>query len=216
MIGRIREWLKRKFPVRDSRRIFRSIYHNREWDTEDTLSGPGSTISYTRELRMQFPGLLTKWKINSLLDAPCGDFFWMNQTDLNGIMYTGVDVVPELIESNRRKYPGIKFLVADITKDLLPRADAVLCRDCFIHLSNRQVQLAIQQFKLSGIRYLIASTYPVDFNEEIPTGYYRPVNMEKAPFNLPAPLELIKDYPEGEVERYLGVWDLNQSGVGSL
>ena len=62
---------------------------------------------------------------------------------------------------------------------------------------------------------MIASTYPVEMNEEIPTGYYRPVNLEKTPFNLPAPMEMIKDYPDGEVERYLGVWDLNQSGVGS-
>ncbi len=86
--------------------------------------------------------------------------------------------------------------------------DAVLCRDCFIHLSNRQVLLAIQQFKASGIRYMIASTYPVDINEEIPTGYYRPVNLEKPPFNLPVPLEKLKDYPEGEVERWLAVWKL--------
>ena len=215
MIGRIREWLKRKFPVRDSRRIFRTIYHDREWDTGETLSGPGSTISYTKNLRVQLPLLLSKWDIGSLLDAPCGDYHWMSQTKLNGIEYTGADVVAELIESNRQKYPGIKFLVADITTDLLPRTDAVLCRDCFIHLSNRQVLMAIRQFKKSGIRYMIASTYPVEMNEEIPTGYYRPVNLEKTPFNLPAPVEMIKDYPDGEVERYLGVWDLNQAGVGS-
>jgi hypothetical protein len=210
MTGRIREWFKRKFPVRNSRRIFGSIYRDREWDTGETVSGPGSTIRYTEELRIALPALLKKWKIRSLLDAPCGDFHWMSQTKLEGVEYTGADVVTELIESNRKLYPGVKFLVADITKDWLPKTDAVLCRDCFIHLSNRQIKMAIQQFKTSGIRYMIASTYPVEINEEIPTGYYRPVNLVKGPFNLPAPLALIKDYPEGEVERYLGVWELNQ------
>jgi hypothetical protein len=215
MTGRIREWFKRKFPVRNSRRIFGSIYRDREWDTGETVSGPGSTIRYTEELRISLPDLLKKWEIRSLLDAPCGDYHWMSQTKLEGIEYTGADVVTELIESNRKLYPGVKFLVADITKDWLPKTDAVLCRDCFIHLSNRQIKMAIQQFKSSGIRYMIASTYPVEINEEIPTGYYRPVNLEIAPFFLPAPIELIPDYPEGEVERYLGVWDLNQLVVGS-
>ena len=216
MNGRIREWLKRKFPVRNSRRIFGSIYRDREWDTGETLSGPGSTIRYTEELRITLPALLKKWKIRSLLDAPCGDYHWMSQTKLDGIEYTGADVVAGLIESNRQLYPDVKFLIADITKDWLPKTDAVLCRDCFIHLSNKQVMMAIQQFKKSGIRYMIASTYPVEINEEIPTGYYRPVNLVKDPFKLPAPVDCIKDYPDGEVERYLGVWDLfNQLVVSS-
>lgn len=210
MIGRIREWIKRKFPERNSRRIFRAIYKEKDWDTGETISGPGSTISYTEELRIALPVLLKKWKVKSLLDAPCGDYNWMRQTNLEGIDYTGADVVPDLIESNREKYPGIKFIIADITKDLLPKTDAVLCRDCFIHLSNRQIITAIQQFRSSGIRYMIASTYPVAVNEEIPTGYYRPVNLEKTPFNLSVPTDMIKDYPEGEVERYLGLWDLDR------
>jgi hypothetical protein len=208
MIGRIREWIRRKFPERNSRRVFRSIYNEKDWDTGETLSGPGSTIRYTTALRETLPILLRKLNISSLLDAPCGDFNWMSRTNLEGIQYIGADVVPELISSNIKKHPGVKFILADITKDILPRMDAVLCRDCFIHLSNRQVLLAIQQFKASGIRYMIASTYPVDINEEIPTGYYRPVNLEKPPFNLPVPLEKLKDYPEGEVERWLAVWQL--------
>lgn len=208
MIGRIREWIRRKFPERNSRRVFRSIYNEKDWDTGETLSGPGSTIRYTTALRETLPILLRKLNISSLLDAPCGDFNWMSRTNLEGIQYIGADVVPELISSNIKKHPGVKFILADITKDILPRMDAVLCRDCFIHLSNRQVLLAIQQFKASGIRYMIASTYPVDINEEIPTGYYRPVNLEKPPFNLPVPLEKLKDYPEGEVERWLAVWKL--------
>lgn len=208
MIGRIREWLKRKFPVRSSRRIFSGIYRNREWETGETVSGPGSTLEYTIELRRELPELLMRWNIHRLLDAPCGDYHWMSNTLLNEIEYTGADVVPELIAVNQQKYPDVHFIVADLCKDPLPAADAVLCRDCFIHLSNQQVSDAIANFKRSGIRYLITNTYPVSFNEEIPTGYYRPVNMQKAPFHLPAPLDLIRDFPEREVERYLGVWEL--------
>lgn len=208
MIGRLREWLKRKFPVRSSRRIFSGIYQNREWDTGETMSGPGSTLTFTIALRRELPELLKRWNIHLLMDAPCGDYHWMSQTKLEGIDYTGVDVVPELITLNQQKYPDVCFIVADICKDPLPATDAVLCRDCFIHLSNKQIADALGNFKRNGIRYLITSTYPVSFNEEIPTGYYRPVNMEIAPFNLPPPLELIRDFPDGEVERYLGVWEI--------
>jgi len=210
MTGRIREWIKRTFPARNSRRIFRAIYREKDWDTGETLSGPGSTLEYTRSLRLTLPALLHKWNIRTLLDAPCGDFNWMSHTDLTGIDYTGADVVPELIENNQKEYPGTRFIVADICKDVLPAAGAVLCRDCFIHLSNKQILQALSNFKKCGIRYLIASTYPIMSNEEIPTGYYRPVNLEKAPFNLPAPVDVLRDYPEGEVVRYLGVWDLQQ------
>lgn len=208
MISRIQEWLKRKFPVRNSRRIFTGIYWNKEWATGDTVSGPGSTLEYTFELRKELPALLTRWQIRHLLDAPCGDFHWMSQTRLEEINYTGADVVSELIAANQQKYPGVHFIVADICKDPLPAADAVLCRDCFIHLSNKQIADALANFKRNGIRYLITNTYPVSYNEEIPTGYYRPVNMGKAPFYLPAPLDLIRDFPEGEVERYLGIWEI--------
>ena len=210
MTGRIREWLKRKFPVRNSRRIFGSIYRDREWDTGETLSGPGSTIRYTEELRITLPALLKKWKIRSLLDAPCGDYHWMSQTKLDGIEYTGADVVAGLIESNRQLYPDVKFLIADITKDWLPKTDAVLCRDCFTHLSNKQVMMAIQQFKKSGIRYMIASTYPVEINEEIPTGYYRPVTSLKILSNYPPLLIALKIIPTG---RWNVTWEFGISSI---
>ena len=107
----------------------------KEWDTGETVSGPGSTISYTEDLREALPLLLQKLQVRSLLDAPCGDYNWMSQTKMKGIEYTGGDVVPELIEKNSIKYPGVHFIVADITRDSLPKTDAVLCRDCFIPVS---------------------------------------------------------------------------------
>jgi hypothetical protein len=74
-----------------------------------------------------------------LLDAPCGDASWIKSCPI-GVSYTGVDIVPSLIAANvmqtQRGEFSSRFLTADITKDALPRADAIRCRDCFVHLSS--------------------------------------------------------------------------------
>jgi len=132
----------------------------------------------------------------------------MSQVELGEIDYVGIDIVPEVITSNKEKYPGKKFLLADIIQDPLPSSDLVLCKDCFIHLRNKDVARVIGNFKNCGIKWMLASTYPVDFNKQILTGHYRPVNLELTPFNLPAPIEKIADHAHDGTERYLGLWEL--------
>ena len=40
-----------------------------------------------------------------------------------------------------------QLLLADITRDPLPRADAILCRDCLVHLSFANIAAAVDQFQ---------------------------------------------------------------------
>ena len=118
----------------------------------------------------------------------------------------------EIIESNKIKYPDKIFLISDIIYDPLPAADLVICRDCFIHLRNSDVNRVLQNFKLRGIKYLLSTTYPVNFNTQILTGHFRPINLQKPPFNLPEPFELIPDFAKDGTEKYLGFWKLNEDG----
>ena len=37
--------------------------------------------------------------------------------------------------------------------------DAILCRDCFVHLSFANVSRALAQFRASGSRFLIVTTF---------------------------------------------------------
>jgi len=208
IINKIKLWLPQ-----DTKKVFRSIYQKNSWGSAESISGPGSTLEYTAQLRQQLPVLLGSLQIKSLLDAPCGDANWINKTALAGIAYTGADIVPEIIEANQQKFPGKKFILANIITDQLPAADLVICRDCFIHLRNKEIKKVIRNFKSSGIRYLLASTYPVKRNTEILTGHFRPANLELAPFNLPAPLQKLNDFPEGETVRYLGLWLLEDITV---
>lgn len=199
----------RRYLPQNTQKVFRSIYQKNRWGSSESVSGPGSTLAYTETLRKELPALLNKLGVKQLLDAPCGDCHWINSVSLDGINYTGADIVPELVERNREQYPGKNFIVANLITDPLPAADLVLCRDCFIHLPNKDVLAVIRNIKRSGTRYLLASTYPVKRNTEILTGHFRPVNLELPPFNLPAPFKMLKDYPDGEEPRFLGLWELD-------
>ena len=85
-----------------------------------------------------------------MLDAPCGDAGWISRTDL-GVHYVGVDIVPSLIESlQARAAAGDitgEYHLADITADTLPRCDAILCRDCLVHLSFANIERAVANFR---------------------------------------------------------------------
>jgi hypothetical protein len=90
----------------------------------------------------------------------------------------------------------------------------IICRDCFIHLKNKDIEAAIENIKRSGSKYLLASTARhAGPNEELGLAFWRPVDLELAPFCLPAPVELIPDASLLEIEsseRFLGVWLISE------
>src|SRR5678816_622147 len=141
--------------------IFTKIYLNNAWEDPESVSGRGSTHARTAVIRSSLPEWLADIGAKSLLDAACGDFNWMREVDLEGLEYIGADVVSELIVRNRRLYGGKdrNFVVLDITRDEIPPVDAILCRDCFIHLSFKQISAAITNFKRSKSRFLLATTH---------------------------------------------------------
>lgn len=187
------------------------MYNNDLWKVSGTISGPGSTIENTQSIRKEIPELLKRLEIKSVLDAPCGDLNWMSQLELNEINYVGVDIVKRLIKENKLKYPGKIFIVADITKDNLPYTDLVICRDCFIHLSNNQIKAAIKNFRKSGTKYLLTNSYNfIDSNVDISPGDFRMINLKLSPFSLPEPEYVIsEDYTSGYPDKYLGLWKIN-------
>ena len=220
----MKEYLKSSFPggARMYRRVsdrlrglgrapnFSEIYRNNLWGDSESVSGRGSTLARTGTIRSALPNLLRNIGAQSLLDAPCGDFNWMRLVDLGEIRYTGVDVVTELIIRNRQLYggPGKDFVVADVVKDKLAQSDVILCRDCFIHLSFKDIQRTLTNFKRSGSQFLLATTH-VDIvqNTNVRTGGWRNINLQLGPFNFPEPLELLVE--DAELRKCLGLWKLS-------
>ena len=198
---------RRLLQLRSNRRAFTAIYEGRLWGAAESVSGDGSTLESSASFREALPGLLAELGATSLLDAGCGDFNWMKTVNLNGIQYIGVDVVEPLIARNIELYASQSrtFLIGDVTKDRLLPADVALCRHCLIHLSNRQVCMALRNLKTIGAKYLLATTFPVVIrNADIWPGSFRPINLEIPPFSLLKPLRTFHD--SGDQSSVLALW----------
>ncbi|SCX63032.1 glycosyltransferase [Nitrosospira sp. Nsp1] len=196
----------------DHPRIFEQIYQHNSWQSAESRSGPGSTLKRTEVLRHELPAVLSRLGVRTLVDAPCGDCNWRQHIEIDLDAYIGVDIVPALIEDNRRRYrnPNWKFEVVDLIKDPLPPGDAVLCRDALIHLSLADIGRALSNIRRSGAKYLLATSHEaISVNTDIATGGWRSVNLMLAPFNLSAPLERIVENPQ--TGKILGVWALGKS-----
>ena len=96
--------MKSNWHIRQKQRtIFSKIYNLNLWESLESVSGPGSTLAYTENLRIDLPNFLKDLEIESILDGPCGDFNWMAKTlDFSKISYLGVDVVPKIILNNKK------------------------------------------------------------------------------------------------------------------
>jgi SAM-dependent methyltransferase len=204
---------------REAKEIFTAYYGKNYWNDCESVSGPGSNMTNTRRLREALPGLLEDLQVRELLDAACGDFFWMKEVELGSVRYTGCDIVEELVSDNQRRYGSdtVGFFVRDLLVDSLPRADLVLCRDCMIHLSNLDARRALENIRRSGSRYLLATTFPaVERNRETVTGGRRSVNLELPPFDLPPPLRLIPEDDPMKRGRALGLWEISTAECSRL
>ena len=76
----------------------------------------------------------------------------------------------------------------DCTRDPLPAADLLFCRDCLVHLSFADIRRTLANLQASDISCLLTTTFPgAEANEDIVTGDWRVLDLERAPFHLPPP-----------------------------
>jgi hypothetical protein len=192
------------------REVFSEIYRRNIWGYQETVSGGGSTLHYTKKLREALPELLGDLNVGSLLDLPCGDFHWMSEVNLPVARYIGSDIVARLVTNARVRYgrPDREFITLDLCNDDLPSTDMLLCRDCLMHLSEEMISLALSNIIRSDIRYLLTTTYPDGQNRSIRIGDWFTVNLCAPPYNFPPPLRTIDDWIPPFDRRQLGLWEI--------
>lgn len=184
---------------------FERIYHTNLWSDPETRSGTGSSLDSTRVLREKLPDALRQLDARVLLDVPCGDFTWMDHVDLTGIEYIGADIVHSIVESNQEQYArdDRKFMELDLTRDELPGADVLLCRDCLVHLSYANIARVLENVRRSNIRYLLMTSFPGrGDNKDVEDGDWRPLDFEAAPFSFPQPVLTILEECDEEGGSY--------------
>lgn len=205
------------FQGLDLRERFERIHATNLWGAAASVSGLGSEPSATTALAASLPVLLRELKVRSLLDAPCGDAQWINGIDL-AVDYVGVDIVPAIVDAlQRRAAAGElqgRYELADVTRDPLPRADAVLCRDCLVHLSFTHIRRVIENLRRSGATWLITTTFSeLQANRDCEDGDWRALNFCRPPFAWPAPLAVLDERCDeaggGYRDKSLGVWRLD-------
>jgi hypothetical protein len=197
--------------------VFSWYYDRPVWGRgAESISGGGSTTAATETIRSALPKLISDFGVRTMLDIPCGDGNWMSQVPLNLDLYIGADIVQQLVDFNLRRWGETerrKFAKLDLTRDGLPRVDLIFCRDCLVHLSDANVIRGLANIKASGSTYLISTTFPNHpENADIVDGEWRPINLERQPFNLPPPLRLVC---EGLTEsscsdKSLGLWRIDE------
>lgn len=179
----------------------------------ETRCGLGSTLKFTEQLRPQLEQLLRFLKVTRMVDAPCGDFNWMSRVDLSEISYIGIDVDPRHVKTTLER-PSIPKHYAplskitinlDLTISSTPMVDLILCRDFFQHLPIDMIHQVLHSFRRSGSRWLLATNHEGGDNAGIAApGDFHRVDLTRAPFNLPQPVDRILD---GE-RRTLALWEI--------
>ena len=189
---------------------FAGIWRTNGWGNAETRSGPGSSLAQTAAFRTRLADTLRQLGVRTLVDVGCGELNWTSQISGQLDLYLGFDIVEEIVAELRRKFEVRKnhfFNTADVSRDVLPAGDAILCRDVLTHLSHPLVANALANFRRSSSRYLIATTFARGKNDPVRVGGWQAIDLCAAPFNLPPPLVVI---PEGlkNSNKSLGVWPI--------
>lgn len=187
--------------------IFTKIYKENKWGKG---SGPGSYEKNTVLYRELLQNYFNDQRFHTIVDFGCGDFQIMKLINVPlDKIYKGIDIVPEVIEQNKKFYAkaNIKFyLIKDLYKinpqDQIVKSDLLIVKDVLMHWSNKKIQYFIDQilphFKYALITHDIAEDDKL--NKNITTGKFRPIDITYPPFSVKN-AKMILEYEGGGRKR---------------
>src|SRR5438445_555865 len=81
----------------DPKQVFTNIFRRNWWNNDESRSGWGAELRRTVSIRAALPDFVQRHSVQSLLDAPCGDFHWMKYVHWpSGFRYGGVPISNEI------------------------------------------------------------------------------------------------------------------------
>lgn len=201
------------------RDVFTKIHDEWLWGIDnESRSGSGSSVKEASVVISLLPKIFKQYQIKTVLDASCGDFNWMKHVDLDNVIYTGSDIVEDLIKENTKKYgkENISFICSSVADDPIQKSDLIILRDTLFHFSNNDIFRTINNIKQSGATYLLTTSYEKSdhvepTNIDINTGGWRFLNLEMEPFHFPNPIYRIYEVPglEFHEDRTLSLWKIS-------
>ena len=155
------EAIRRRNRGRAVSEIFSEIYERNRWGgTQGAFhSGSGSSGTHAEHYAGVIRDFIRSRGVRSVVDLGCGDFRVGARLVEAGVIYTGVDIVPALIASNRRHFGSerVHFECLNIIEDELPAGDLCLIRQVLQHLSNEQISKVLD--KVESYRYVIVTEH---------------------------------------------------------
>jgi hypothetical protein len=133
---------------------FTRFYRTNHWSDPESRSGPGSRRA-SGQVQAAIEALHMAhlaYDARRMADIPCGDFNWMPMF-LEAwplVEYRGFDIVPDIIADNRARHPAHRFDLLDITREVPPEMDLIICKDLLNHLSHEHVRTALANMRRSG------------------------------------------------------------------
>jgi len=192
----------RRFKGLTTAQVFSTIYKEDLWgsDGENRYSSGEGTLNKNKKKYIDFLSSFIKNNhVKHVVDLGCGDFYIMKIVleNVQGVHFTGVDIVPELIAYNQQTYgaENINFVCLNAVTDELPKGDLITVRQVLQHLGNEQISQILSRLK-SYPYVLISEHLPLGNNvvknkdkmqgPHIRMYYNSGVFVDAAPFHFPA------------------------------
>ncbi|MGE0666692.1 MAG: trans-aconitate 2-methyltransferase [Sphingomonadales bacterium] len=182
--------------------IFDEVYRARRWggsrQAAPFFSGHGSDPGIASRYAEMVRRFIADHGIRSVADLGCGDYRVGALIAPAVERYTGIDVVPRLVDwlSETHGRPGVvDFRCADLSRDPLPEADLYLVRQVLQHLSNARIAGFLANLPPQGW-LIVTEQQPEDERLDAPNldkwsggttrlGRNSGVYLERPPFELP-------------------------------
>jgi hypothetical protein len=206
---------KRIFKNNSAKDIFTEIYKTNYWGDLESKSGTGSSLKSTENIRKELPQIIKKLDIKSIVDIPCGDFYWFSKIINNlDIKYFGGDIVKDLINKNKKfESQNIVFRDINLITDKVPYGDLLICRDCLFHFSYNDINKVFLNLKSTDFKYILITNHNLqreEFeNNDCITGSFRFLDFHLSPFNFVKNYEYEisdTDYPKTYLEKKILIY----------
>lgn len=208
---------------------FETIYENRYWGKDGGGSGGGSSGEATKNMRAAMKTLFQKYRINSMMDAPCGAFVWTQlfvedmRRENREFRYLGVDIVRPVIQKLQIKFADknwINFSVRNVADVKLPEGfDIILSRDALQHMTEDVACRTLNNYLETNAKYLLIGSYH-DVHQKKNSqlresgSKYFPINVMLPPYSMPSPLTIIEEKgnygDDPSTNKYLLLYDVQE------
>jgi len=200
---------------------FIQIYETNSWGG-GLGSGPGSALTFTTHIRCYMHNLILAFNIQTIIDAPCGDLWWMSYflSEHPNLNYIGVDIVPAVINHHKDVHSrhNREFYVGDLTNTQMfsnIKANSkvwkgntmIMTRHAIEHNKAADQIVILKNIHDSKANYFFGTshvdTHVQQFTDK--SGGFSAANFRLAPYNLPPPIEYMYEQSK---EVYMGFWTL--------